>query len=76
MEENLGGEQIESQLVSQDKNAPSRSRLGRGPLKYNNTLEVIRYVLGKLRAKASLMLRTAGFSCVSKGSATSVGASE
>src|SRR6266478_351958 len=46
----------------------SKSRFCRGPLKYDNPLEATRYVLGKLRAKASLVLRTTGLSWICVGS--------
>ena len=56
---------IEVGVTRQDSR--SRSRFGRGPLKYNSALEVTRYDLGKARERASfrrLALRAAGRSRV------------
>lgn len=53
--------------VTSWQHSRSRSRFGRGPLKYSSALEVTRYVLGKAREKASfrrLALRAAGRSRV------------
>ena len=62
--------QIGSRLMSQDRtgqDSRSKSRFERGPLKYNKPLEYARYILGKVWAKVSLALRTAGLSWVPRG---------